>query len=165
MNDSTGFPQDRDHAPIDSEIYALLDSIGATYSIRDGIVTVLSKYGDLWNFTEPKHLGNNSSDDDTITPKFVTCDKCGWVHFAVTRAHAEHEVAKFNDWFDRQPQETKDMYGGRGSSIEKDYDRCFLCGPGATFHPSQPGDCPDGCTIQGTIYEGEDDELRSETKE
>ena len=84
--------------------------------------------------------------------KLITCNKCGWVHFPVTRAHAIAEVIKFNQWFDKQDQETKDSFGGKGSSVEK-YDRCFFCGPGATFRPFKEGDCPDGCTIQGAIYE------------
>lgn len=53
---NTGFDKDRDHAPIDSEIYALLDSIGASYIIQAGIVTVVDKYGDTWNFSEPRQL-------------------------------------------------------------------------------------------------------------
>ncbi len=53
---STGFEQDRDHAPIDSEIFALLDSIGASWIVKNGIVTVVTKYGDTWNFTVPKPL-------------------------------------------------------------------------------------------------------------
>ena len=88
-------------------------------------------------------------------PQLCTCNKCGWVHFAVTRAHAEAEVKKFAEYWATIDQETKDSFGGRPSSIERDYDRCFMCGPGATFRPFKEGDCPTGCTIQGTIYEGE----------
>jgi len=43
-------------ADIDDEIYALLDSIDATYIIKNGIVTVVTSDGDTWNFTEPKQL-------------------------------------------------------------------------------------------------------------
>lgn len=50
----TEFPTDKEHAPIDSEIYALLDSIKATYNIEDGIVYVTTHDGEMWDFTEPK---------------------------------------------------------------------------------------------------------------
>lgn len=53
---STGFEQDRDHAPLDSEIFALFDSIGADYIVKAGVVTVVTKYGDTWNFTTPEKL-------------------------------------------------------------------------------------------------------------
>jgi len=41
------------YAPLDSEIYALIDSIGGTYIIQDGIVTVTLANGDKWDFTQP----------------------------------------------------------------------------------------------------------------
>lgn len=85
--------------------------------------------------------------------ELCTCNKCGWVHVAVTRAHAEEEVAKFAEYWETIDQETKDMFGGRPASVARDYDRCFFCGPGATFRPFKEGDCPDGCTIQPAIYE------------
>lgn len=81
-----------------------------------------------------------------------TCNRCGWVHMAVTREHAEKEVKEFNAWYDTQPPEIQEHFG-RPASVERDYDRCFLCGPGATFRPFQDGDCPDGVTIQPAIYE------------
>lgn len=87
-------------------------------------------------------------------PQLVTCNKCGWVHAAVTRKEAEEAVKTFNEFYETLDAETKSHYG-RPSSIERDYERCFFCGPGATFRPFKEGDCPDGCTIQGTIYEGE----------
>lgn len=57
----TGFEDDRDHAPIDSEIFALLDSIGASWIVKNGIVTVVTKYGDTWNFTVPEELNVGSA--------------------------------------------------------------------------------------------------------
>lgn len=92
-------------------------------------------------------------DSPQIKRTLITCNKCGWVHFPVTREHAEAEVKKFNEYYEAQDQETKDSFGGRPSSVERDYDRCFFCGPGATFRLFEEGDCPDGCTIQGAIYE------------
>ena len=94
----------------------------------------------------------------------VTCNKCGWVHFPVTRAHAEAEVAKFNAYYETLDQEGKDSFGGRPSDVARDYDRCFFCGPGATFRPFKEGDCPNGCTIQGAIYEREGEEEDTEQR-
>lgn len=42
------------HAPIDSEIYALLDSIKATYVIENGVVYVTTYGGELWEFGKPR---------------------------------------------------------------------------------------------------------------
>lgn len=81
-----------------------------------------------------------------------TCNKCGRVAFAVSRAYAETEVAKFNTWFEQQTQETKDMYGGEGSSIEE-YERCLMCGGSyENFREAKEGDCPNGCTLSPIIY-------------
>ena len=84
----------------------------------------------------------------------VTCTKCGWVHSAVSREHAENEVAKFNEWFEKQPQETKDLFGGKPASV-REYEGCMICGRDkeVTFRPFKEGDCPDGCTINPTIWE------------
>ena len=81
----------------------------------------------------------------------VTCRNCGWVHFALTRAEAEAEVAEFNAFYHQQTQETKDNYGGRPSHIGK-YEFCFVCSK-QDFYPSLPGDAPRGCTINPIIYE------------
>lgn len=81
----------------------------------------------------------------------VTCSKCGWVHFAVTRKRAEEEVAAFNAYFAAlSPQQQQDYYGGTGSSLDR-YEACW-CGS-TQFQPSKPGDCPDGCTLNPVIYE------------
>jgi photosystem II stability/assembly factor-like uncharacterized protein len=50
------FPQDKEHAPIDSEIFALLDSIKAEYVVENGIVYVTTRDGELWDFTKPKRV-------------------------------------------------------------------------------------------------------------
>jgi hypothetical protein len=71
----------------------------------------------------------------------------------VSREHAEHEVKSFNEYFATLTKEKQDdYYGGTGSSIEF-YERCKSCGgPYTNFRPSQPGDCPEGCTINPIIY-------------
>jgi len=81
-----------------------------------------------------------------------TCTRCGWVHFAVTRQHAEEEVASFNSFYDKADRKTQRAYGRR-SSITL-YERCGLCGgPYTDFRESREGDCPRGCTLSPIIYE------------
>ena len=79
-----------------------------------------------------------------------TCNNCGWVHFGVTRKHAEDEVKRFNEFYHTQSKEVQDMYGGE-SSI-KNYEYCFRCGGLHTnMRVTKDGDCPGGCTIQPII--------------
>lgn len=87
-----------------------------------------------------------------------TCLKCGWVHFGVTRQHAEDEVSRFNTYFDTLDQDGKDSFGNKKSSI-RHYERCFFCsGPWTNFRPYLEGDCPEGVTIQPIIVEQENGE-------
>lgn len=83
-----------------------------------------------------------------------TCNNCGWVHFGVTRAHAESEVASFKVYFDTLDKEKQDeWYDGKPSSI-KDYDSCHRCSSSCTnFRDAKYGDSPDGCTIGPIIVE------------
>lgn len=83
-----------------------------------------------------------------------TCLKCGWVHFGVTRAFAEDEVARFNAYYAKlTPKEQQDWYSGRNSSIVN-YEKCFCCGGSwKNFRDEVEGDCPIGCTIQPIIHE------------
>lgn len=85
---------------------------------------------------------------------YKTCNKCGWVHFGVTRAHAESEVASFKEHFDGlSKQDQDDLYGGKPSSIQ-DYDTCHKCkGPYTDFRDARHGDVPDGCDIGPIIVE------------
>ena len=82
----------------------------------------------------------------------VTCNKCGWVHFAISRTHAEREVEEFNKFYDTlSPELQQEYYGGKGSTITQ-YEHCFFCGNTfKDFRISKPGDCPVGCTIQPII--------------
>lgn len=74
------------------------------------------------------------------------CKKCGWVYMGVTLAHAEREVASFNEYYDRSDQKTRDMFGDRKSHID-DYKRCRCGNIYTNFRDAVAGDCPDGCTI------------------
>ena len=64
----------------------------------------------------------------------VKCDKCGWVHVAIS-LEAAREYAK-----------TTDVLAG--------YFRCFRCGsPSRSFVPAGAGDAPDGCTLQAVVVD------------
>lgn len=84
--------------------------------------------------------------------KNVTCNKCGWVAFTVTRQYAEDAVKKFNDFYDSTDDKTRSCYGGKTSITH--YEHCFFCGTEYTnFRPFKDGDCPDGCTLQPIIQD------------
>lgn len=89
----------------------------------------------------------------------VTCVKCGWVHVAYTREEAQKAVDSFNEYYDTlSVKKQNDYYGGENSSLERSYIGCNVC-KNETFRPSEPGDCPDGCTIGPVIYEEKSDEV------
>ncbi len=83
-----------------------------------------------------------------------TCNKCGWVHFGVTREFAELSVERFNAYFETlSPFEQQDYYSNRKASIES-YLKCFNCGNSYTdFRNSKDDDAPYGVTIQPILDE------------
>ena len=82
----------------------------------------------------------------------VTCKNCGWVHFAVTREHAQADVDKFNAFYRDSSLEVQKSFGGEASIST--YERCFRCGGSyLNMRPAIEGDCPNGCTIQPIISE------------
>jgi ribosomal protein L37E len=77
----------------------------------------------------------------------MTCLRCGRVHFAMTRAEIEAEVASFNRYMESASPQTRAHFGNRTASLA-DYERCRRCG--ATyreFHPAVDNDAPDGVTL------------------
>lgn len=84
--------------------------------------------------------------------KLVTCRRCGWVHFELTREEAEQNVESFNEYYYGLPEHQRlESYGGRPSSIKK-YEQCMSCGgPYTDFVTSSKDDCPNGCTINPII--------------
>lgn len=86
-----------------------------------------------------------------------TCLNCGWVHFGVKRKYAENAVAKFNEYYEAQDDETKGMFGGP-SNIDQ-YLYCCKCeGSYQNFRKAREDDCPEGCTLSPIIHEGVDDD-------
>lgn len=82
--------------------------------------------------------------------KDVTCLKCGWVHREVSREYAERQSHEFVDWYHKQNEEIKKMYGSSPSytSMMYNYEHCFRCGAMyKEFRDSKLEDCPDGCTL------------------
>lgn len=87
----------------------------------------------------------------------LTCKKCGWVYFGVSREHAEAEVKRFNEYFYKLSQKNrKRLYGNKPASIQL-YEKCWCGNDYTNFRPSRRGDCPDGCTISPIII-GEKEE-------
>lgn len=82
--------------------------------------------------------------------KTVTCKKCGWVHFEVSKTYVRQWCVDWNKLFKTKPKEWLEQYGVTDSPPSPDvYYHCFLCGGGYTnFRDSVPGDAPDGCTLQ-----------------
>lgn len=83
--------------------------------------------------------------------QLVTCTKCGWVSYQITKAQAKAAVAAFNSWFKKQTNEVKELYGGKGSSL-----KLYLCGCGSRrFRPYDAIKDADvyGKTISPVIYE------------
>jgi hypothetical protein len=84
--------------------------------------------------------------------KTVTCLKCGWVAFEVSRTFAEAEVASFNEYFSALSADVREgMYGGKPATLAL-YEKCFFCGGSYQhFRDAQEGDCPRGCTLSPII--------------
>lgn len=83
-----------------------------------------------------------------------TCLNCGWVHFGVTRLHAEENVKTFNEYFKTlKKSEQKEFYSGKKASIDL-YEHCHRCdGPYTNFRDSKPDECPVGSTMGPIIVE------------
>lgn len=98
--------------------------------------------------------GFTCHEKDSLMKNMVTCNKCGWVHFGVSREHAEAEVKQFNEYFDKLPKEKQDeYYGGKGSVITQ-YEHCMRCNePHTNFRSAKYEDCPEGCTINPIIVD------------
>ena len=94
------------------------------------------------------------SDQDARAFVECTCNRCGWVHFAMSRERAQSEVDQFNAYYEAlSPEKREKYYGNKPASIAT-YERCFFCGQtDGDFRPYQDGDCPTGCTIQPVIWD------------
>ena len=80
----------------------------------------------------------------------VTCNKCGWVHFTVSKKYVENWKKTWKKYCKEWPEEKLRSYGilNRQPPSALPYYRCFLCRNSyKNFRPAKEGDCPDGCTI------------------
>lgn len=76
----------------------------------------------------------------------VTCEKCGWVHFQMSKQECHDSVDSFNKFYETLSPVERGNYG-RKSSIDI-YTKCHRCGNDyKNFRDTLPDDCPDGCTI------------------
>lgn len=79
-----------------------------------------------------------------------TCNKCGTVHFAVTREHAENNVDQFNKFYDTAGYHVQQYYGRRATITS--YEHCSKCGNTyLNFRLSKENECPIGCTLSPII--------------
>jgi len=82
---------------------------------------------------------------------FVTCNKCGWVYYAVTEAEAIEMVAGFNAFYNKLSDKRKSDYGGP-STIDRLY-KCY-CGCGGSyknFHKTEQHEIKNGTTLNPII--------------
>lgn len=91
-------------------------------------------------------------------PDYVTCKKCGWIHKAYSREHAQREVDQFNAAYDKMPPEHQEMYGNHHATVDH-YIGCMACGS-EEFRPTKMEDWPGyasgkqhAITINPVIYE------------
>lgn len=67
-------------------------------------------------------------DNNNDVLDLITCAKCGWVHFKVSKRFALEEIERFNEYFNNLPkQKQDDYYGGKPASINL-YIKCNFCG-------------------------------------
>lgn len=95
---------------------------------------------------------------DLGVPDYVTCKKCGWIHKAYSREHAEREVAQFNEAFDKMPPEHQEMFGNHHATVGH-YAGCISCGS-TEMRPTVAEEWPEyasgercAITINPVIYE------------
>lgn len=80
----------------------------------------------------------------------VTCLSCGWVSFTMTRAEAEANVARFNEYYAKMSPAEKENYTGP-ATLEA-YEGCPRCGNTyKNFREALPDDAPAGVTLNPVI--------------
>lgn len=81
-------------------------------------------------------------------PPFVTCRKCGWISYAVSKKEAEEDIASFNALYYSLDDEGKARFNGPASL---DGYRC-RCGA-SDFTQGGEDRLPDGATVCGVIFD------------
>lgn len=87
--------------------------------------------------------------EQEIPEDFVTCLRCGWVSYAVTKANAEAHTVKHNAMREADPAAMR--WWPNSATIET-Y-RCRGCGQWGPYRKAKPGDCPTGATINAVVCE------------
>lgn len=106
-----------------------------------------SEMADEYDPKDIVHLEGLEPRQRVMHPTSVTCLRCGWVSFAVTRAEAAREIAEFNAYYDSLSDREKARYGGPSSL---DQYTCLQC-DGSEFREARDGDCPDGVTLNPVV--------------
>jgi hypothetical protein len=76
----------------------------------------------------------------------VKCPRCGWVHVAIPRHHAEQSV--------RDENAERLRAGAEATAAVSRYFRCFRCGGDTcAFVPATEADAPNGCTLQAVVID------------
>lgn len=84
----------------------------------------------------------------------LTCNKCGHVHFAISREVAELDVESFNKMYEELTTAEKQRYHNSTPVTVEKYEKCFNCGNShKDVRPAVESDCPIGSTIQAMIEE------------
>lgn len=81
----------------------------------------------------------------------VTCEKCSWISYAVSKAYAEKEVEEFLAFYDSMPKDqAENLYGKRRGHNYK----CLRCN-GDKFRPTTTAESNAiyGSTISPVVWE------------
>jgi len=84
-----------------------------------------------------------------IPPDSVTCTRCSWVSYAVSRAEAEQRIARHNAMRLEHPDNLR--FWPNPTSLER-Y-RCLGCGGWGPYRSARTGDCPSGATINPVLVD------------
>ena len=81
----------------------------------------------------------------------VTCKKCKWVYFAVSREYAKFEVSKFNEYWETLSKEDRERAYGNCKANIKDYEFCQCGNSYKNFRKAKSDDCSSGNTLSPII--------------
>lgn len=74
-------------------------------------------------------FGNSPETGEVIlTTDLLTCKKCGWSFFKVSKEFMTREIKKFLDFYNSADDETKSHYGNvTPERMLDEYTKCALC--------------------------------------
>lgn len=64
-----------------------------------------------------------------MSSDIVTCKKCFWSYFKVSKEYMVREIKSFLDFYNSQPEDVKEHYGKQTpESMLNTYTKCMICG-------------------------------------